>query len=60
MLLERRMRREFDQHGRCWQVVRFVVREVDDVKIRALGISKMLEGLAQSHRRCVARCRVYG
>ena len=30
MLLERRMRREFDQHGRCWQVVRFAVREVDD------------------------------
>ena len=32
MLLERRMRREFDQRGRCWQVVRFAVREIDDAK----------------------------
>ena len=32
MLLERRMRREFDQRGRCWQVVRFAVREVDDAR----------------------------
>ena len=56
MLLERRMRREFDQHGRCWQVVRFAVREIDDAKdTGARDIKDVGRAGTAAHRRCVAR-----
>ena len=56
MLLERRMRREFDQRGRCWQVVRFAVREIDDAKdTGARDIKDVGRAGTAAHRRCVAR-----